>query len=116
MNPEPAWGPGKRGKRDLTGNTWDIPAVVPIVVSKDKGAVEESMPIIDGGNEGAGEGVGVGKGEVHDVPSCSAEENVIPQPQPAAQEVTSSDPIKLGREEMDDASLSGFTYGVAKKK
>ena len=110
MNPEPGWGPGKKGKRDVSGKTWDIPVVLSVAQIGEECLLEELRPIANGGGES------VGLDEVHDVPSCSAEDGVISLPSRTAQEANAGDHIGLSRDLIKDASLGDFAYGVAKKK
>ena len=118
MNPEPSWGPGKKGKRDWSGNTWDIPAVTAVdeatvqsVIAIDEtAALEEPILTTVSGAEDEG------KVEVHAIPSCSDEDRAIPLPSHSAQEANSGDHIGLSREVMKDASSGEVGYGIAKKK
>ena len=114
MNPEPDWGPGKRGKRDLPDQAWDIPAAKPIIEVGGEGTKGEGegepIAVSDGGAKTTG------KGEEHDVPPCSTEDSTTLLPGHEGQDVTSGDHIRLSRAVMKDVSLGDFAYGTGKKK
>ena len=108
MNPEPSWGPGKKGKRDWSGNTWDIPAAVTAV--DESASVEELIPTTVSGAEDKG------KVEAHAIPPSIDENRAIPLPGHSAQEPNSCDHIGLSREVMKDAPSGEVGYGIAKRK